>query len=186
MLFWRRRTKRCQYRRDRPTGTAAVTERDEQRATSPQTMVSGPDVCLIHEPTQLIIAERSADDWGAVRLQIPLRSCVDAMIVDEPGLPGDTMVRLTLAVRIGKDAIVTVPMWFPTEHRPFLNDLTRRIRSGEPACPPPAGSLPLLEVALAPSDDDWVVFRPAASSNDVLIPRAGLGGPVAQPVEGAQ
>jgi hypothetical protein len=209
MPIWRRRTERRQFRHGRTTGMAAATRWDEQQAMSPQTMVSGPDVCLIREPAQLIIAERPTDGRGVVRLQIPLRSCVEAQIVDEPGLPGDAMVRLTLAVRIGKDAVVTVPMWFPAEYRPFLNDLTRRIRSGEPAnppagpacpplaepacpppgepaCQPPAGSLPLLEVALAPGDDDWVVFRPAASSNDVLVPRAGVGGPVAQPTEGAR
>jgi len=200
MLLWRRRTERRQFPRGRPTGMVAVTE--WQRTTSPQTMVSGPAVCLIREPTQLIIAEHPTDGRDAVRLQIPLPSCVNALIVDEPGLPGDAMVRLTLTVRIGKDAIVTVPLWFPAEHRPFLDDLTRRIRSGEPTCPsppepvcrppaepvrqPPAGSLPLLEVALAPGGDDWVVFRPAASSNDVLVPHTGVGGPVTQPAERTQ
>jgi hypothetical protein len=196
MLSWRRRAEwryepgpgytLRQYWRGRPTGMIAVTTWDEQPAASPHTMVSGPDVCLIHESTQLIVAEHPTDGRGVVRLQIPMQSCVDALIVDEPGLPGDAMVRLTLTVRVGRNAIVTLPLWFPAEHRPFLDDLTRRIRHDEPACSPPARSLPLLEVALAPGDDDWVVFRPAASSNDVLVPRASLGGPVDRSAGGVQ
>lgn len=189
MLPWRRTEWRPepgpnyelrQYVRGRPTGVVAITAWDDRQHGSPRAMVSGSDVWLIRERTRLIITERRAGDYGPVRLQIPLRSCVDASIVDEPGLPGTALLRFTLTVRIGQSGTFTVPLWFPAEHRQILDDLARRIRTGPRPEPAPAAlepdrrpvdPLPLLDVAQAPDDEEWVVFRPSRSSDDVLAPR---------------
>jgi hypothetical protein len=155
-----------QYRRGRPTGIVATTAWAEPPGAGRE-VLSGPDVWLVREPTRITIVERQDTGHGAVRLRIPLRSCQDITIVDEPGLPGAALVRLTVTVRLGARATVTVRLWLAGGCRPVLEDLARRIRVDEPA-----SVLPRLEVAQAPDDDDWIVFRPSRSSEDVVVGRA--------------
>jgi hypothetical protein len=169
-----------QYHRGRPTGVVAITAWDDQPNAADRITVSGPDVWLVRERTRLVITERRTGEHSPIRLLIPLRSCVDAAITDEPGLPGATLLRLTLTVRIGQSTTFAVPLWFPTEHRAFLHDLAGRIRGTAPPVRRTVNPLPSLEVDRAPEDDDWVVFRPSPSSDGVLVPRerrlAGDGG----------
>jgi hypothetical protein len=155
-----------QYRRGRPTGIVATTAWAEPPNTGRE-VLSGPDVWLVREPTRITIVERQDTGHGAVRLRIPLRSCQDITMVDEPGLPGAALVRLTITVRLGARATITVLLWLTGGSRPVLEDLARRSR-----VEPPAHVLPRLEVAQAPDDDDWIVFRPSRSSEDVVVGRA--------------
>ncbi|HEU5470845.1 MAG TPA: hypothetical protein VFV67_09345 [Actinophytocola sp.] len=174
-----------QYRRGRPTGVVAMVAWDSRFGTSPRPVAHGPDVWMVLEPRQLTIAERTDQGHGQARLYIPLRSCSDVALLDEPGLHGSSLVRLTLTVRIGQGPSFTLPLWFPTDARPVLEDLARRVRtqappsSEEPTRPSPkrtwtrtGRTVPLLEVEAAPDDADWVVFRPSVSSAEVLIPRS--------------
>jgi len=155
-----------QYQRGRPTGIVATTAWAQPPGAGRE-VLSGPDVWLVREPTRIMIVERQNTGHGAVLLRIPLRSCQAITMVDEPGLPGAALVRLTLTVRLGARATVTVLLWLAGGSRPVLEDLARRIR-----VEPTAQVLPRLEVAQAPDDDDWIVFRPSRSSEDVVVRRA--------------
>jgi hypothetical protein len=161
-----------QYRHGRPTGVVATTAWDVPPGAG-RDVISGPDVWLIREPTRITVVERQDSGYGAVRLRIPLRSCQDVTIVDEPGLPGAALVRVTLTVRLGARATVVVPLWLAGGSRPALEDLARGIRGREPTQPPPASvpTLTRLQVDQAPDDDDWIVFRPSRSHEDVVVPR---------------
>jgi hypothetical protein len=178
MLGWRRPVWRKedgpgyqmrQYVGRRPTGLVAITAWDDP---APHRSIAGPDVWLVCEATRVTVTERRDARPGAVRLEIPFRSCVDVTVVDEPGLPGNALVRLTLTVQIGSTTTFAVPLWFPMAHRPLLDELARRIRA---RARPQPDQMPPLEVDQAPDRADWVVFRPARTSEDVVVPRAPVG-----------
>jgi hypothetical protein len=159
-----------QYQGGRPTGLVAVTAWDHNELGRPPGAV-GPDVWLIRHGSRLVVEEHRL---GAVRLQIPLRSCVKACLTDEPGLPGAALIRLTLVVRVGRAATFTLPLWFLPQAHVFLRDLVAEILAQTKPKPPPprpreAPALPLLEVGRAPDHPDWVVFRPA--DDGVLVER---------------
>jgi len=155
-----------QYQRGRPTGIVATTAW-AQPPDSGREVLSGPDVWLVREPTRMMIIERQHTGHGAVLLRIPLRSCQDITMADEPGLPGAALVRLTMTVRLGTRATATVSLWLDGGSRPILEDLARRIRADAPTT-----VLPRLAVAQAPDNDDWIVFRPSRASEDVVVGRA--------------
>jgi len=137
-------------------------------------VLSGPDVWLVREPTRITIVERQDTGHGAVRLRIPLRF-----------LSGHHDGRRARAARRrAGPADHNGParcarhhhsvLWLTGGSRPVLEDLARRSR-----VEPTVHVLPRLEVAQAPDDDDWIVFRPSRSSEDVVVGRAhdrsGLG-----------
>lgn len=165
-----------QYYKGKPTGVVAATAWHGLGDARPSVLeVPGQDVRLIIERTRITVVERSATGYSGARLRVPFRSCVDAQVLDEPGLPGASLVRLNLTVRMGPDAQLTVPMWFDGEHRPQLHQLARRIRERPPAtvAPPAAPPLPVLDVQQAPDTGDWVVFRAHRSSSEVLARGTG-------------
>ena len=151
-----------QYAGRRPTGLVAVTAWD--RLDPSRRGVAGPDVRLFREGSRLVVEEHRPLWPGALVLQIPLGSCQDAGLAEEPGLPGTALLRLTLVVRVGRVATFTLPLWFAPPAHDFLQDLVEEIRECvRPAPPPPAVPvLPPLVVGQAPDHEDWVVFRPAA------------------------
>ncbi|MFC0115516.1 hypothetical protein [Kibdelosporangium aridum] len=153
------------YVRGRPTGLVAITAWEQP---GPQQVAAGTDVWLICEPTRFIVAERLEDRPGAVRLQIPLRSCADATLTDEPGLPGNGVVRLSLTVRIGQSVSFPLSLWFPVVYRPLLEGLVQRVQPVTPVAAQPIEHLPVLQVEQAPDHPDWIVFRPAHGSEDVV------------------
>jgi hypothetical protein len=146
-----------QYQGGRPTGLVAVTGWDHG-AVRPAG-ATGPEVRLYRTLSTLVAEERRRP---GVRLRLPIQSCVDARLAGEPGLPGTALLRLTLTVRFGQTTTFTVSLWFPPRSRPFLQGIVDEIagRKGKPDVVD-APVLPPLEVAQAPDDEDWVVFRPA-------------------------
>lgn len=162
-----------QYHRGRPTGLVAVAACEVPHRASQ--VVDGPDVWLIREPGRVVVVEHRSGP-GAVRLHIPLRALVGVELVEEPGLPGSSLIRMTMTVRLGPEGTFTVPLWFPKRARPTLDDLVRFLRGSElparpaPAEPPPEPTLAPLPVDRAPDDEDWVVFRPA-SGDELLTTR---------------
>lgn len=156
-----------QYQGGRPTGLVAVTAWDH-RERGGRHGAEGPDVRLIRQGGRLIVEEHRLSHLGALRLHVPLRSCVSAHLTDEPGLPGAALIRLTLVVRVGRAATFTLPLWFAPQAHVFLRDLVAEIMAKpkpKPKPPPPqsqeASALPLLEAGRAPDHPDWVVFRSA-------------------------
>jgi hypothetical protein len=156
-----------------PTGWVAVAVRGHGAPGSDVFQIPGHHVLLIIERNWITVIDRSTEGQDGVRLHAPFGSCVDMKIFDEPGLPGTASVRLDLLVHIGLEATVTVPMWFPGEQRPWLDQLARLVLGRrEPALPQPtAQPLPLLEIERAPDTSDWLVFLAHPSSAEVLRPR---------------
>jgi hypothetical protein len=161
-----------QYLNGEPTGLVATTAwRAPGDARPAAQEIPGIGVVLIVEQCWITVAERCAPRRTGVWLRLPLRSCVGAQLLDEPGLPGSALVRVTLTVRIGENG-TAVPLWFAVEQRPELLRFVDRLRGGTgppaPPSPPAAPPLPPLEVDQAPDTDDWVVFRPHRTSDEVL------------------
>lgn len=159
-----------QYVGGRPTGiVAAISWQPETDGAQRQT-AAGPDGWLIREPHRLVLIERRGHGEMPVRMQIPLRSCTEIKLDDEPGLPGRSLVRCVITARFGTGTTFTVTLWFPHEHRYVLAGIARDANARSAPPPPVAGadSLPLLDVRRAPDDQDWVVFRPGPCSEDVL------------------
>lgn len=169
-----------QYCGGRPTGRVAVVGWDDRDSARSRTAV-GPDVWLGRERSLLVIEEfRRRGAGPGARLRVPIRSCVDARIAAEPGLPGNALVRLTLTLSIGAATII-LPLWFQSRSVPFLQTIVDDVATrpgggtGSSAADGPMSALPPLEVVQAPDNDDWVVFRPA-DHGEVLLPHAaGLG-----------
>lgn len=147
-----------QYHRGHPTGLVAVTGWDHYGAVR-RAGATGPDVRLYRNLSTLVAEEHRRP---GVRLRLPIQSCVDARLVGEPGLPGTALLRLTLTARFGQATTFTVSLWFPPRSRPFLQGIVDEIvgLKNQPDVVD-APVLPPLEVAQAPDDKDWVVFRPS-------------------------
>jgi hypothetical protein len=172
-----------QYDHGRPTGRVATVTWEGQDDDRTREVISGPDVWLVREHHWITVIGHQSSDHAAMRLRFPLRSCQDATLHDEPGLPGDALVRLTLTVQIGSST-VTMPLWFPCQDRRALERLARliRTRASEQApvterapvtdpSPQPSATLVPLVVEQAPDNDDWIVFRPSSSSDDAAVGR---------------
>jgi len=166
-----------QYDHGQPTGRVATVMWDGQDDEARE-VITGPDVWLVRERHRITVIERQDSDHAAMRLRIPLRSCQDAILLDEPGLPGDALVRLTLTVRVGPAATLTMPLWFSGRDRAALERLAGQIRTrdGEPARvvePPsqPSATLVPLVTEQAPDNDDWLVFRPSRSADVAAVGR---------------
>jgi hypothetical protein len=160
-----------QYCDGGPTGLVAATSWHPPDEAGPAVReIPGHDIRLIVERTRVTLLERRAPGYSGVRFRVPIRSCVGAEILDEPGLPGAGLIRLNLTVRFGPDVTVTLPMWFPSRERTRLHDLAAHLRNcAQPPAPPRSvPSLPVLDVGMAPDTDDWVVFRPHRTSSEVL------------------
>jgi hypothetical protein len=172
-----------QYRGGRPTGRVAVVGWDDRDAARSRTAV-GPDVWLGRERSLLVIEEfRHRGAGPAARLRLPIRSCVDARLAAEPGLPGNALVRLTLTLSIGAATII-LPLWFQSRSQPFLQTIVDDVVArpggvGSPTADTPMPTVPPLDVVQAPDNDDWIVFRPA-DHGEVLLPHAA--GPDAAPL----
>jgi hypothetical protein len=163
-----------EYDGGQPTGRVA-----NIRVLGDRVDIPGRHTVLVDEGRRVTIVGRE----GAigVRMRIPLQSFVDAQVHNEPGV---ARLRLDLVIRLGP-AVVTVPLWFDAAVRSELDYLVDRIQrqappSGagrataqpvpdEPVARPAAPVvLPLLDVRVAPSSDDWLVFRPGRCSREVL------------------
>lgn len=164
-----------QYVGGRPTGMVAAMSWRPATDDAWQT-AHGPDGWLLREPRRLVLAERRDRGEAVVRMQIPLRACVDAAVVDEPGLPGRALVRFTVTARFGAGAPFSLTMWFSPEYRHLLTGIVRDVNGrGEPPRTRASGvrALPPLEVRQVPDDGDWVAFQPGPCSADVLRPGKG-------------
>jgi hypothetical protein len=171
-----------QYDRGRPTGMVATVLWDNHDDQTRE-VISGPDVWLVRERHRITVVERRGAGHGMMRLQIPLRSCRSATLLDEPGLPGEALVRLTLTVSLGSMSTVTMPLWFSCWDRPALERLARLVQVTEqPAVADPRSpqrqpqaststTLVPLVVDQAPDTDDWIVFGPSRSGDDAAIGR---------------
>jgi hypothetical protein len=128
-----------QYLGGRPTGLVAVVRWNHGEPLPP--LAVGPDVRLFRSRSSLIIdGNRDRSGGPALRLRLPLRSCVAAQLTDEPGLPGTALVRLTLTVRVGPGTC-TLPLWFPGPNRGVLQRLVAEIERAA-AAPPWGGPHP--------------------------------------------
>jgi hypothetical protein len=166
-MFWRRKVEwrmepgpgyeLRQYQGRRPTGLVAVMGWDNGDNARP-VGATGPDVRMTRQYSRLVIEEHRHRPGGtAVRMQVPLQSCVDAQLAAEPGLPGTALSRFTLTVRLGTQSPFSVSLWFPSTCHPFLQSIVNEIKAAQQTM----RRTPLLEVGQAPQDGDWVVFRPA-------------------------
>jgi hypothetical protein len=167
-----------QYVGGHPTGLVAAMSWLPEGHGDHRQLVSGPNGLLIRERNRLVLLEHRGQGEAAVPMQIPLRSCLDVTLVDEPGLPGHGFVRFVLTGLFGAGATFTVTMRFPHEQRGVLAGIAREVntadRQAQAANPAPVvRPLPLLDVRQAPDDDDWVTFRPGPCSADVLRPERG-------------
>lgn len=135
-----------QYEGGRPTGLVAVVNHVD--ATDAR-WIDGVGVRLVLERSRLVVEEPQSR--GAL-VRIPLRSCVGAELSTEVGMPGSTLLRLTLTFRLGRAATVTMPLWFPVRGRPFLHRLVTEINHSP---------------ARRPQRPDWLVFRPV-DEDDVV------------------
>jgi hypothetical protein len=165
-----------QYVGGQPTGRVAITAWEDD-GTGTREVIEGTQVWLVLERTRLTVIERHERGHGAIRLQIPLRACVEAMLSDGLGLPGSAVIRLTLLARLGS-VTITLPLWFDCRDRPALERLVHVITGDQPSAsaPPSVTARPLptlspLVVDQAPDTDDWIVFRPSPSSEDVVSGR---------------
>jgi hypothetical protein len=157
-----------QYWRGKPTGVVAATMWHGRTAARKDVLeIPGQDVLLIIERSRITVYERCMPGRGGVRIRLPLRSCVDAQVLNEPGLPGAMLIRLNLTVRIGTGVTLTVPMWFPVEQGTQLYRLVDHLRAYAASPNPHELPLPLTDTEQAPDSPDWVVFRPHPSSGDV-------------------
>ncbi|QFU90767.1 hypothetical protein [Amycolatopsis sp. YIM 10] len=153
-----------EYRRGMPTGQVAVIARPEL----PGAVAHGPDVWLTCRADRLEIGEHRGAGREGARLHLPYRCCTELRLIGEPGLPGSAPIRLTLSANLGGGTAFTLNLWFPAVHRPFLEDLARRVAGRR--TPPPRRTLVPLEVSVAPDSPDWLVFRPVPDDG-VLAPR---------------
>jgi hypothetical protein len=159
-----------QYEGGRPTGLVAVVN---HISATHAPWLDGVDVRLIRERSRLVIVElRARGDAPGPQLRIPLRSCVNAELHTEAGLPGSILLRLTLTYRVGRDATATVRLWFPSGGRAFLHRIVSDISGpAEPAPAPAEPTLSRLPVDRAPDDANWLVFR--SVDDDVVIGKGG-------------
>ncbi len=140
-----------QYEGGRPTGLVAVVNHID--ATDAR-WIDGVGVRLVRERSRLVVEELQS---RGVLLRIPLRSCVRAELSTEAGMPGSTLLKLSLTFRLGRTATVTMPLWFPLAGRAFLHRLVAEINRS------PAPS---------PERSDWLVFRPV-DEDDVVTGKEG-------------
>lgn len=136
-----------QYEGGRPTGLVAVVNHID--ATDAR-WIDGLGVRLVLERSRLVIEELR--NRGAL-VRVPLRSCVGAELSTEAGLPGSTLLKLTLTFRLGRDATVRLPLWFPAQGRASLLHQFVAEVNRSPA---------------RPENSDWLVFRPV-DTDDVVI-----------------
>lgn len=124
----------------------------------------GPDVWLVRAANRIQLLE-SRPARQAVRMQLPLASCVDAALEEGPGLPGIGLLRLSLSVRMGDVVSCQLRLWFHATAHALLRELVDEIT----AVPPPTepATLPPLTVRLAPDHEDWLVFR--AADDGVIV-----------------
>ncbi|HEV3359301.1 MAG TPA: hypothetical protein VG247_21060 [Pseudonocardiaceae bacterium] len=137
-----------QYEGGRPTGLVAVV--NHINATDAR-WIDGIGVRLLLERSRLVIEELRGQ---GTLVRIPRRSCVRAELSTEVGMPGSTLLKLTLTFRLGRDATVRLPLWFPTQGRAsLLQQLVAEVNRSPTA---------------APDNSDWLVFRPV-DTDDVVI-----------------
>ncbi len=166
-----------QYDRGRPTGLVAVLGWDHGTGRAPG--LHGPDVRLFRDRSTLVIEEhrRPGNGVRGVEIRVPVSSCLNATLSDEPGLPGTALVRLVLVVRLGRQATFPVPLWFPPRSRRYLQQLVEEVNGpesgGTARRPPPETVLAPLKVTRAPDDDNWITFRSADDGEAVLPWRSG-------------
>lgn len=153
------------YDGGRPTRVVAATGWDHGERSDRRTAV-GPDVLLFLADNRIVVAERRPGQ-RAVRLQIPLRSCVDASIEEGPGLPGMGLLGLVLTVRMGEAVTFRAQFWFEAAAHSLLRELVGEVTAAVPPPMAPPATLPPLAVRLAPDHDDWVVFR--AADDGVIV-----------------
>lgn len=172
---WRFRWSACR----RWLGLAAVTRpRPAPRAPRPPA-IFGPDVMLVRDRALLVISEKAQPGVPPAVLRIPMESCVAARLAVEPGLPGAELLQLTLTVRLGRTALVELPVRFPAPCQIFLQRLVdevtaRAVTRDSEAPPEPQGTaasaalvLEPLPVRRAPDTHDWITFR-AGDDGEVL------------------
>ena len=148
----------------RPTPVVAATAWDLGDQAGPR-VACGPGVQLFREARRIVLAEQRPGH-RAVRMQIPLESCVDASVTEGPGLPGMGLLCLNLSVRMGEAVACQLELWFHASASALLRELVDEIT----AAPAPVESptLPPLAVRSAPDHPDWVVFR--AADDGVTVP----------------
>ncbi|MGW0516128.1 hypothetical protein [Crossiella sp. NPDC003009] len=134
---------------------------------------------LVRDRALLVISERLRPGVPPAVLRIPVESCRAASLAIEPGLPGTELLQLTLTVRLGRIALVDLPLWFPAQCRSFLQGLVDEVTAqagsrdrGAPPEPPRTAAVvvPVVEplpVRRAPDTHDWISFR-AADDGEVL------------------
>jgi hypothetical protein len=154
------------YEDGRPTPVVAATGWDHGERVGGR-VAHGPQVMLYRETGRIVLVEQRPG-YRAVRMQLPLASCVDASLTESPGLPGMALVGLVLSTRVGESGTCQLSLWFHTTARALLQELVDDI-AATPAVPPARPTLPPLAVRLAPDEEDWVVFRSA--DDGVIVPR---------------
>jgi hypothetical protein len=179
-----------QYEGGRPTGFVAVVS---HVSALDAPWLDGVGLRLVWERSRLVVEEPRARGSGpSALLRIPLRSCVGAQLSTEVGLPGSTLLRLSIAFRLGREATVRIPLWFPVQGREFLQALVTEINGpGTPAPAPsasldqepdrPAATVAQLPVRRAPDDPEWLVFR-SVDDGEVVIAEDQPIVPIVPPV----
>jgi hypothetical protein len=165
----------CEYQGGQPTGRVAVMSWPGDFLER----VKGHHVWLLGEKSRVTIAERRDPGLLAVRLQVPLRSCVDAKVVGEPGLP---RVRLDLTIRMGGGTF-TIPLWFSSAERPVLEGFIGRIRrltdQAEPSpsarFPQPISAEPPRHLRAESATDRPVTVKPRLVPPESPAPRTKPG-----------
>jgi hypothetical protein len=141
-----------------PTSVVATMAWDHGDRPRPR-VAYGPDIQLFREDRRIVLAELRPGH-GVVRMQLPIKSCVDASVTEAPGLPGMALLCLTLSVRMGGSVVGRLELWFHQSAQDLLRELVEEI-AAIPRPPVESAVLLPLAVRLAPDHKDWVVFRSA-------------------------